>query len=62
MTPPPKPQADPITVETIVGLTASKCFDWGQGRVAETMAAVAAQLARDAVVLKHELLVDELGA
>lgn len=56
-----KPVPDPDTVAQIVDLATGKCFDWAQGSIAETMAAVAAQLTTDAVNLKHELM-EETGA
>lgn len=48
-------KADPETVDTIVDLTTSKCFDWAQGAIPETMAEVAARLAVNAVALQYEV-------
>jgi hypothetical protein len=49
------PQPDQETVREIVTLTAGKCFDWAQESIAETMAAVAAELARKAVTIRYEM-------
>lgn len=48
------PEADPATVATIVDIATAKCFDWGQGAIAETMAAVAAELTKTAVIISRE--------
>ena len=52
-------KADPETVQEIVRITTGKCFDWAQGAIAETMAAVAAELAVTAVSVKHEIATEE---
>lgn len=49
------PEPNQETVQQIVGLATSKCFDWAQGAIPETMAAVAAQLAKSAVVTQREI-------
>lgn len=56
---PAKGTPAPATVEYIVEITTSKCFDWAQGCIAETMAAVAAKLAEDAVVISREIAMED---
>lgn len=55
----PKPQPDEATVDQITDLAVGKCFDWAQGCIAETMAAVAGELAIKAIAIKHELMEDD---
>lgn len=47
------------TVDEIVQITTGKCFDWAQGCIAETMAAVAARLTEDAVVCSREIALED---
>jgi hypothetical protein len=56
-----KPKANPDTVDEIVNLCVQRCFDWAQGSIAETMAAVAAKLPEKAVDIKHEIMEEDLG-
>lgn len=57
-----KPTPDQETVDEIVDLAIGKCFDWAQGSIAETVAAVAAELTVKAVTIKHEMTGEENGA
>lgn len=53
------PKTDRETVQQITDLASGKCFDWAQGSIAETMAAVAANLATLSVAIKHETMMEE---
>ena len=55
-----KPTVDESTVKQIVDIATGKCFDWAQGSIAETMAAVAAQLTTTAVTIRRELDQEEV--
>lgn len=56
-----KPIPDPNVVDSIVDICVGKCFDWAQGSIAETMAAVAARLPEKAVGIKHEIMLEDLA-
>lgn len=53
------PEVNQETVDAIVDIATSKCFDWAQGSIAETMAAVAADLTIKAVDIKHEVIQED---
>lgn len=59
-----EPDIDQETVDSIVDVAESKCFDWAQSSgtdIADTMAAVAARLAVQAVTIKHEMMVENMS-